>query len=73
VSRVAGRLLVKAENSISRFICTLWRSFAKIDVPYFPVSLQQGTEVFSARGILSSCATTDVVVFVHLPVDMLRK
>ena len=34
-SSVPGRLPVKAEKSITRPIYTRWRSFAKVDVPYF--------------------------------------
>jgi len=36
----------------------------------FPIPLQQ---VFGAQGILSSGAATGLVVFMHLPVDVLRK
>jgi hypothetical protein len=35
--------------------------------------LQQDAKVFGAQGILSSSVATDVVVFMHLLVDVLRK
>ena len=64
---------MKAEKSITRPICTRWRSFEKIEVPVFPMPLQQDAKVFSAQGILSSGVATNVVVFMHLLVDVLRK
>jgi hypothetical protein len=39
----------------------------------FLMPLQQDAEIFGARGILSSGAATNVVVFIHLPVDILKK
>ena len=39
----------------------------------FPMPLQQDAEVFGAQGILSSCAAIDVVIFVHLPINILRR
>jgi hypothetical protein len=35
--------------------------------------LQQDAKVFGAQGILSSGVAIDVVVFMHLLVDVLRK
>jgi len=38
----------------------------------FPMPLQQDAEIFSAQRILSSAVATDVVVFVHLPINVLK-
>ena len=38
-----------------------------------PIPLQQDAKVFGAQGILSSGKVTDVVVFMHLLVDVLTK
>ena len=37
----------------------------------FPVSLRQNAQVFGAQHVLSSDVATNVVVFVHLLVDVL--
>jgi hypothetical protein len=39
----------------------------------FLMPLQRDAEVFSAQAILSSGSATNVVVFIHLPVDVLKK
>jgi hypothetical protein len=64
-SSVAGRLPVKAEKKKHEqahlhplaLVC-------KGRHAVFPVPRQQDTSVFGAQGILSSCAATDIVVFV---------
>ena len=71
-SSVAGRLPVKVEKSTSRLIGILWRSLAKVDVLYFQCHCSKMPRSLALKSILSPCAATDVVVFVHLPIDVLR-
>jgi hypothetical protein len=70
-TRVAGRLPVKEDQSLSRLSSHRLRSVRKINVAILPMPLKQDTEVFGAQGLLSSGAATDLVVFVHLSIHVL--